>query len=230
MTATTTATAPHPDPPRSTARGLRRRTRTIVQIVVVVVLLGAVALGTKVVSNSSPLVAGQQKFSAATFGKNNFPKVQADIVKRAVPAVTLADALKGSQDAAAKKYGVPVSGGVGPEVAVSFSGTFGKHDGSGIYNVTVPGLPKAIVVRVQTGPAINGTDLRDATGKFQFGQFTNQIDYQNAASALNNGLKTTVLTKLPSGSLTGKKVTGVGVFQLINPDGWLLTPAKLSVS
>ncbi|MGI8679770.1 MAG: DUF2291 family protein [Jatrophihabitans sp.] len=215
---------------RSTVRRPSRRDKLIIRVVAVVVVLGAIALGTKVVSNSSPLFAGQQKFSAAPFAKKNFPKVQADIAKRAVPAATLAAALKANQDAAAKKYGVPVSGGVGPEVAVSFSGTFGKDDGSGIYTVTVPGLPKTIVVRVQTGPAINGTDLRDATGKFHFGQFTNQIDYQNAASALNDKLKTTVLAKLPSASLTGKKVTGVGVFQLINPEGWLLTPAKLSVS
>lgn len=226
MTATTTASGTT----QSAVHKLRRHTRTIVRVVVVVVLLGAVALGTKVVSNSSPLVAGQQKFSAATFGKKNFPKVQADIVKRAVPAATLAAALKANPAAAAKKYGVPVPGGIGPEVSVSFSGTFGKDDGSGIYTVTVPGLSKTIVVRVQTGPAINGTDLRDVTGKFAFGQFTNQIDYQNAASALNNELKRTVLAKLPSGSLTGKKVSGVGVFQLINPAGWLLTPAKLSVS
>lgn len=226
MTAATTTTFGRTP---SAGRGRGRRRRVIVRIVALAVLVVAVALGTKIVSNSSSLVAGPQTFSAAKFGSVNFPKVQTDLGKRAVPATTLAAALKANQAAAIKKYGVPVPGGVGPEVAVSFSGTLEKDD-SGIYTVAVPGLPKSVVVRVQTGPAINGTDLRDATGRFAFGQFANQIDYQNAASALNNELKKTVLAKLPSGSLTGKKVAGVGVFQFINPAGWLLTPAKLSVS
>ena len=43
---------------------------------------------------------------------------------------------------------------------------------------------------MQTGPAINGTDLRDAPGEIKFGQFTNQIEYQNAGAALNNAMKT----------------------------------------
>lgn len=214
---------------RTGPRRLTRRGRMIIRVVVAVLVLAAIALGTKVVSNSSALVVGKQKFSAAKFGQQNFPKVQAAIAKQAVPAATLAAAIKANPTAAAKKYGVAVPGGVGPEISVSFSGTLGKAD-SGIYTVTVPGVPKTTVIRVQTGPAINGTDLRDATGKYQFGQFTNQIDYQNAASALNNELKQKVLAKLGTGSLTGKKVTGVGVFELINPNGWLITPAKLTVS
>lgn len=214
---------------RTGPRRLTRRNRMIIRVVVAVVVLAAIALGTKVVDNSSALLAGKQKFSAAKFGQQNFPKVQAAVAKRAVPAAALAAAIKANPAAAAKKYGVAVSGAVGPEISVSFSGTLGKAD-SGIYTVAVPGVPKTTVIRVQTGPAINGTDLRDATGKYQFGQFTNQIDYQNAASALNNELKKTVLAKLGTGSLTGKKVTGVGVFELINPNGWLITPAKLTVS
>ena len=48
-------------------------------------------------------------------------------------------------------------------------------------------------IRVQTGPAINGTDLRDATGEVKFGDFKNQIEYQNAGSAINNAMKEAVL-------------------------------------
>ena len=111
---------------------------------------------------------------------------------------------------------------------MKFSGVVGKGD-AGIYPVKVPGLPKGLLVRVQTGPAINGTDLRDAPGTIMFGQFTNQIDYQNAAAALNNELKTQVLAKVGTSNLTGKKVSVVGAFQLINPQAWLVTPAKLTV-
>ncbi len=82
---------------------------------------------------------------------------------------------------------------------------------------------------MQTGPAIMGTDLRDGTGTIQFGQFTNQIDYQNAGSALNKEMKKQVLSKLDTADLTGKTVSVVGVFQLTDPAKWLVTPVSLEV-
>lgn len=198
------------------------------RIGVPVVVVIAMALSTKVVGKDSSLGAGPTQFSAASFGQEQFPKVQAAIDKRAADARTLASALTADPVGAAKKYGIAVPGGIGPEMSVRFTGVAGKDDGDGIYPIAVQGLPKALVIRVQTGPAINGTDLRDATGQFAFGQFTNQIDYQNAASALNNEMKSTVLKPLNGTSLQGKTLTVVGVFQLVNPDGWLVTPAKMS--
>ncbi len=82
---------------------------------------------------------------------------------------------------------------------------------------------------MQTGPAIMGTDLRDGTGTIQFGQFTNQIDYQNAGSALNKEMKKQVLSKLDTTDLKGKTVSVVGVFQLTDPAKWLVTPVSLEV-
>ena len=192
----------------------------------IVVLLVLMALDTKVVSLDSTAGAPVGAFSPTSWAKENFPKVQAGIDKRAVDAATLAAAIKANPTGAEKKYGV--AGGTGPEFTVKFTGVAGKPD-SGIYPVKVDGVPKSLLIRVQTGPAINGTDLRDATGTITFGQFTNQIDYQNAGSALNNLLKKQVLAKVDTAHLTGKTISVVGAFQLINPDAWLVTPSKLSV-
>jgi len=38
-----------------------------------------------------------------------------------------------------------------------------------------------------------------------------------------------VLANIDTVNLAGKKITVTGVFKLINPKGWLVTPAKLSV-
>jgi predicted lipoprotein len=86
-----------------------------------------------------------------------------------------------------------------------------------------------LVIRVQTGPAIYGTDLRDATGTISFGQFVNQIDYQNAGSALNREMKKQILSKIDTATLAGKTVSIVGAFKLTNPNNWLVTPVKLDV-
>lgn len=207
---------------------VHRLRKNVWRIIVPVAMVVAMAVGTKVVSINSSLGSGPAKFSPAAFGETQFPKVQAAIEKRAVPADVLAQALQANQAAAVTKYGVPVPGGAGPEMSVSFTGVAGAADLGGVYPVKVANVPTNLLIRVQTGPAINGTDLRDATGSITFGQFTNQIDYQNAASALNQQMKKAVLARVDTAHLTGKTVTVVGAFQLINPNGWLVTPVKLS--
>jgi predicted lipoprotein len=82
---------------------------------------------------------------------------------------------------------------------------------------------------MQTGPAINGTDLRDATGEIKFGDFKNQIEYQNAGAAINNAMKQEVLAGIDTASLPGETVTVTGAFTLVNPKNWLVTPVEISV-
>ena len=219
-----TATVDRPARPVTMHRS--RRTRAIGWAVFVVVVLALMALGTKFVGNDSALGRGPQKFSAAQFGTDNIGEVRDGVTKRAVDATTLSTALKANVAAATKKYATPVAGAPGPEFSVKFTGTV-TSVADGIAQVSVPNLRKSLILRVQIGPAINGTDLRDATGAYQFGQFTNQIDYQNAAAALNDAVKKDVLAKLEATKLKGKTFAVVGAFQLINPDGWLVTPVTM---
>jgi predicted lipoprotein len=213
------------DAVRRTGSG-RRTTRRVVIGAVALVVVVAMALSVKVVGKGSDVGAGPAAFSASAWGKEHFPKIQTAIAKRAVPATELAPAVLADQTAAGQKYGVDA--GTGPEISTTFTGTVGAPQ-DGVAPVTVPGLPSDLLIRIQTGPAINGTDLRDATGTVEFGQFTNQIDYQNAGAALNDQLKKQVLSKVDATSLQGKTVTVTGVFQLINPKGWLVTPSELEV-
>jgi predicted lipoprotein len=206
--------------------GISPKAKRFVWIGVAAAVLIAMALSTKVVDINSTQGAPAGSFSPSAWGKKEFPQVQAAIDKRAVDAKTLAAAVAADPTAAGKKYGVQT--GAGAEVPVRFTGVVGNGD-SGIYAVKVPGLPKDLLIRVQTGPAVNGTDLRDAPGNIKFGQFKNQIDYQNAGAALNNELKKQVLAKVDTAHLKGKTITVVGAFQLINPKGWLITPVKLRV-
>lgn len=200
--------------------------RWIIAAAAIIILLGAMALDTKVVVIGSAEDARKVAFSPEAFGKSEFPNVQSAVDQRAVAAGVLASAIAKDKAAAEKQYGVPAN--VGTEFSVKFTGVVGEGK-SGIYNVKVDDVPSTLVIRVQTGPAINGTDLRDATGTITFGQFTNQIEYQNAGSALNNEMKKQVLSTIDNTKLTGKTISVVGVFKLINPKGWLVTPVKLSV-
>lgn len=207
-------------------RGMSPAVKRGIWIGVVVVVLVAMFLDTKRVDIDSTVGQPAGAFSPDAWATENFSQIQSAIEERAVDATTLAKAVQADPQAAAEKYGVET--GTGSEVSVKFTGVAGKGQ-AGIYPVTVDGVPKSILIRIQTGPAINGTDLRDAPGTIEFGQFTNQIDYQNAGAALNKQLKQEVLSKVDTANLQGKTVSVVGAFQLINPDAWLVTPVKLEV-
>ena len=200
--------------------------KIIVSAIAAIVVIGAIALDTKVVKIGSESDVRQQAFSPETFGAEQFPKIQADVEKRAVAASELARAIVADKKAAGEKYGVATS--TGPVIPVTLNGTFGARK-SNTNEMKIDGLPPETVVRVQTGPAVNGTDLRDATGTIEFGQFTNQIQYQDAGSAINNEMKKAVFAGLDPDALDGKQATVVGVFKLINPKNWLVTPVKVEL-
>jgi predicted lipoprotein len=200
--------------------------RRLIGGAVVVVLLIAMALNTKVVKIGSQAAATPGAFDPATYGQTEFPKIQSAIEGRAVDAATLAAAIAKDPTAAAKQYGI--AGDIGTEYSVKFTATVGKGT-FGVYYMKIAGVPDNVIVRVQMGPAINGTAVRDATGQINFGQFTNQIDYQNAGSSLNNEIKKQVLAKIDTKDLTGKTVSIVGAFQYFVPNSWLITPVKVEV-
>ncbi|MCM2293262.1 DUF2291 domain-containing protein [Allorhizobium sp. BGMRC 0089] len=184
------------------------------------------AFDTKVVKIGSADDFRAKVFSPQTYGAEAFPKIKADVEARAVDAVKLAQAITADKQAATKTYGVPA--GIGAVFPVKFTGTVTERKAN--YNVVkIDGMDPAITVRVQTGPALNGTDLRDATGKITFGQFVNQIQYQDAGSAINNEVKKDVLATLKPDELTGKTVSVVGAFTLINPKNWQVTPVSIEV-
>ncbi|MBC3760244.1 DUF2291 family protein [Quadrisphaera oryzae] len=226
---TATPPATQPSAPRAARRPStpRRRGRLVVVGAVLVVVVAA-ALSTKVVSNTSETLAGPAAFDAATYGEKQFPAVQSYVSEKAVDAAQLATALQ-SDPGAATKYGVASSSGIGAVVPVKFTGTVGAPDQTGLPVVTVPGVPEGYLVHVQLGPAINGTDLRDVTGKVSLNDFENQIQYQDAGAALNDQLKKVVLAPLGGQDLTGKTITATGVVTLINPKSWNVTPASLEV-
>jgi predicted lipoprotein len=201
--------------------------RSIVIGAAALVLIVAMALDTKVVTIGSPEAVQPNVFSPDAFGAAEFPQIKAGIESRAVEAQVLAQALTADKAAAIKQYGMPAGTG-GQVFSVKFTGVAGDAK-SGVYDIAVSGLPETIGIRVQTGPAINGTDLRDATGAIKFGSFVNQIEYQNAGSALNREMKKQILEKLDTANLKGKTISVIGAFKLINPKKWLVTPVALEV-
>jgi predicted lipoprotein len=170
---------------------------------------------------------GREAFDADKFGKENFaPKIVPALEKKAVDITELLPALRKDEDAASQQYGHR-EGNSPFTFPVRGEGIAGKPE-SGLMPVEIKGL-SGTKVSVQIGPAINGTALRDATGLIQFNQFVNQVEYAEAATALNNQVKAQVLNPLDPKSLAGKKVSFLGAFTLLAPTNVVITPAALEV-
>ncbi len=202
-----------------------RRGRLIIGVLAAAVVI-AMAVDTTVVRIGSERDARQQGFSADAFGEEQFPRIQTFVDGKAVDAAALGPAVLGDKDAAAKQYGTPSS--TGAIMPVKLTGVVGEGK-SGVYDVKVDGVPADIRIRVQTGPAINGTELRDVPGDIAFGNFKNQIEYQNAGSGINRAMKKAVLDPIDTANIGGKTITVVGAFRLINPKNWLITPVRVTV-
>jgi predicted lipoprotein len=202
-----------------------RRGRLIIGLLAAAVVV-AMAIDTTAVRIGSEQDARQQGFSADAFGEEHFPRIQIFVDGKAVDAATLGPAVLGDKDAAIKQYGTPSS--TGAIMPVKLTGVVGEGK-AGVYDLKVDGVPADIRVRVQTGPAINGTELRDVPGDIAFGDFKNQIEYQNAGSGINRAMKKAVLDPIDTADIGGKTIEVVGAFRLINPKNWLITPVRVTV-
>lgn len=208
-----------------TLPGARPSRGKLIAGLVLVAGLAAIALDTTVVEIGSDGDTREQAFDPDRFGQEEFPRIRDFVVERAPGAVALAQQLDADRSGAVDAYGTMA--GAFPVMTVSVTGEVGEGS-SGVFNVDVDGLSE-VIVRVQTGPAINGTELRDVVGDIEFGDFTNQIEYQDAGSGINRAMAAEVLDGLDRDALPGSTISVTGAFTLINPSNWLVTPVALEV-
>jgi predicted lipoprotein len=222
-------------PQRPMTPGARRARLGLVCLALALVTTACSVPGVYVVEQDGATGAGSganAKFDATTYADKNWAsKVVPAATKDAVEATTLLPALQADRVGASKQYGKQAGSGApysflikgsGPVTAVSSGNDVGS------IQIQVAGVGKT-QVNLAVGPAFVGTAVRDAVGFIEFGQFTNQIDYADAATALNSKVKATVVNTLDLSTIKGKRVTFVGAFQLLDPSSVLITPITLQV-
>jgi predicted lipoprotein len=214
--------------PAARAPERRRISPKLIGIAVLVVVLVAMAVDTTYKKPGETTATGREAFDPAAYGAETFPKVVTELEDSAVPIAKLHAALREDQDAAGEQYGKRQ--GTSPySFSTSGEGVAGKPEG-GLLPVRVKGVPESARISVQIGPAINGTALRDAAGFIEFGQFTNQVEYAAAGTALNDQVKSEVLEGIDPASLEGKRVSFLGAFTIITPDVVTITPVELETA
>ncbi|ANM14410.1 MULTISPECIES: DUF2291 family protein [unclassified Rhizobium] len=138
-----------------------------------------------------------------------------------------------SPDAAGEKYGNPRKQSSSPwTYAVKITGKVVAADTASraaTLDVDADGDGKADA-KVQIGPALRGTALRDTLEFVNFNEFKNQIEWAQFGKAFNEKANTALLAAVPRDGLTGKTVTVIGAFPLPKSGELpLVTPSELKV-
>ncbi|MBB3916232.1 MULTISPECIES: DUF2291 family protein [Rhizobium] len=139
-----------------------------------------------------------------------------------------------SPDAAGEKYGNPRKQSSSPwTYAVKITGKVVAADTASraaTLDVDADGDGKADA-KVQIGPALRGTALRDTLDFVNFNEFKNQIEWAQFGKAFNENANSAFLSAVPRDGLTGKTVTVIGAFPLPKSGELpLVTPSELKIS
>ncbi len=84
--------------------------------------------------------------------------------------------------------------------------------------------------RVQIGPTLRGTAIRDSLDFVNFNEFRNQIEWAQFGKSFNTRVNDEVLLKLPREALAGMKLKAEGAFPLPNKGQLpLVTPVAITL-
>jgi predicted lipoprotein len=171
---------------------------------------------------SGPAVASPVEYVDSIWGARLIPAV----LKGAVDARALLDALAASPGDAARRYGHRDANGP-VYFLVKGRGTVTAVDTRsrmGLALVDVAPYDGHPDISIQIGPVLRGTALRDATGIVRFTDFVNQLQFADVGNELNGRVLKTVLTPLDSTKLRGRVVAFVGA--LAAPEGTAEPPLR----
>lgn len=200
--------------------------KTVMWVTVIALAIGGTrfyAPGTEPVEEvvgDENVVADPVAYAQDVYGDQVVPSIE----ENAVELVTLLDAIEADPAAAGAEYGH--RNGESPfSFPVRVTGTVAEGN-FGEVALEVEGAGD-VTVGVQTGPAVTGTAVRDATGLITFEMFLNQIDFAAVATELNNQVKATVLIDTDFESLMGQEVTVLGAITHDNPRHIKITPISI---
>ncbi len=155
-------------------------------------------------------------------------KILPQAQSKAVELPVLLDALNKDKAAASTKYGHKESGPY--NFVVKVDGVVDAVDTASRAGTVVlkpTGYKGPAEVRMQIGPVMRGTSIRDGSALIPFNQFVNQIEYADVGEELNNRVLNTVLKDVDFNALKGKPITVYGFFTLDNLNKILITPVKI---
>lgn len=169
---------------------------------VVIIVFSFIFGNTTFLSEAEVAANAPKKFSLTDFAETNLPLIAADIRAKAIDVALVAEAANKDIVDAGAQYGRDL-GNKSFVFAVKTTAKVKSVDENFIV-LDVPGGSAQDSFNIPIGLALSGNPLRDVTGKIAFGDFYDQTQYQDAANALKDLVRSTIIDKLDLKNLTGK--------------------------
>ncbi len=162
--------------------------------------------------------ARPKPFDAAETAAGLFDRAKTDLPGQAKPFAQVLPAVQSDPKAAAETYKAVSPGENSYVFPVTATGTVSDGTPASL-RLAVSGLDTETPVIVPLTTAINGAVLRDAMG-FKFADAPGQTDYQYVGDELKKLMQAEVSSEVSDpGSLKGKKITVVGVINVLATGG-----------
>ena len=187
-----------------------RNRRIIVGGLTAIIVLLFVFVNTTFLSDAEVAADAPKEFSLTDFAATNLPLIAADIQAKAIDIALVAEAADKDIVAAGAQYGRDL-GNKSFVFPVKTTAKVKSVD-ENFSVLDVPGASAQDTFNIPIGLALSGNPLRDVTGKITFGDFYDQTQYQDAASALKDLVRSSIIDKLDLKNLTGKTLEIYGAW------------------
>jgi len=175
-----------------------------------IIVLLFVFVNTTFLSDAEVAADAPKEFSLTDFAATNLPLIAAEIQARAVDMAIIAEAANKDIVAAGAQYGRDL-GNKSFVFAIKTTAKVKSIDVNFIV-LDVPGSSAKDTFNIPIGLALSGNPLRDVTGKITFGNFYDQTQYQDAANALKDLVRSSIINKLDLANLIGKTLEIYGAW------------------
>ena len=183
-------------------------------------------------NDSAQKAAANAEFDAKGFVQANWAtKVVPELTRDAVDVRAVVAALKADQGAAEKQYGRRKDETAlfnfvvkGNEVIKSVNTT----SAVGVIELTLSDGADS-TVKLQIGPVIRSSAVRDSLSFINFGDFTNQLDFANISKEFNFYVRDHIVADAAKSGAAGKHVSFVGAFAEDGSGQVVITPVQLSI-
>lgn len=178
-------------------------------------------------------LTGKTEFNAgdnvAEFWESEaIPELEAD----AVDLKEFLTEANGDLTALAEQYGTYSMGTSGDlSYVVKGTGTVESvetESKAGTMTVKIDGYEGSEVVKLQIGPVIKGSAVRDTLSFIKYGDYTNQQEFAAVSQSIHDLIQETVVNPESAAEYEGKKVTFVGCFTVKDNTELLITPVELT--
>ncbi|MDP3129966.1 MAG: DUF2291 domain-containing protein [Bacillota bacterium] len=183
-------------------------------------------------STAAQKAAGTQSFDPKAYAKENWAKIETEILGQPADLRELVAGLREKPEAANEKYGKRkdvtalynyIVAGKAKVVSVN------TESSAGYLEIDIPDISGKEKVKIQIGPVYKTTSIRDALAFVKFGDFINQVDFANVAKEINFYVRDNVVTGLDTANLAGKQISFVGAFTEDSTGTILITPVQIGV-